>query len=1151
MLTAAGGSNTFSFTANAAMIGNTYYANVLVTDAGSGSANSIKSGQITVNAALGQPTISPSIATAYDNGATITIATYETGGTSPYTYNFLVFNSITNVLIANMLTAAGGSNTFSFTANAAMIGNTYYANVLVTDAGSGSANSIKSGQITVNAALGQPTISPSIATAYDNGATITIATYETGGTTPYTYNFLVFNSITNVLIANMLTAAGGSNTFSFTANAAMIGNTYYANVLVTDAGSGSANSIKSGQITVNAALGQPTISPSIATAYDNGATITIATYETGGTTPYTYNFLVFNSITNVLIANMLTAAGGSNTFSFTANAAMIGNTYYANVLVTDAGSGSANSIKSGQITVNAALGQPTISPSIATAYDNGATITIATYETGGTTPYTYNFLVFNSITNVLIANMLTAAGGSNTFSFTANAAMIGNTYYANVLVTDAGSGSANSIKSGQITVNAALGQPTISPSIATAYDNGATITIATYETGGTTPYTYNFLVFNSITNVLIANMLTAAGGSNTFSFTANAAMIGNTYYANVLVTDAGSGSANSIKSGQITVNAALGQPTISPSIATAYDNGATITIATYETGGTSPYTYNFLVFNSITNVLIANMLTAAGGSNTFSFTANAAMIGNTYYANVLVTDAGSGSANSIKSGQITVNAALGQPTISPSIATAYDNGATITIATYETGGTSPYTYNFLVFNSITNVLIANMLTAAGGSNTFSFTANAAMIGNTYYANVLVTDAGSGSANSIKSGQITVNAALGQPTISPSIATAYDNGATITIATYETGGTSPYTYNFLVFNSITNVLIANMLTAAGGSNTFSFTANAAMIGNTYYANVLVTDAGSGSANSIKSGQITVNAALGQPTISPSIATAYDNGATITIATYETGGTSPYTYNFLVFNSITNVLIANMLTAAGGSNTFSFTANAAMIGNTYYANVLVTDAGSGSANSIKSGQITVNAALGQPTISPSIATAYDNGATITIATYETGGTSPYTYNFLVFNSITNVLIANMLTAAGGSNTFSFTANAAMIGNTYYANVLVTDAGSGSANSIKSGQITVNAALGQPTISPSIATAYDNGATITIATYETGGTSPYTYNFLVFNSITNVLIANMLTAAGGSNTFSFTANAAMIGNTYYANVLVTDADQDPQTR
>ncbi len=861
----------------------------------------------------------------------------------------------------------------------------------------------------------------------------------------------------------------------------------------------------------------------------------------------------------------ITGQGIANTLNYTfqTHSKTNSNTFTWNVVVTDAEPVTANSIQN-SFTVNTYPSTPTIAASINPTVAAGSSeVFTANWLTAseGTSSFTYNFNIANTATGTVLANMLvTNALVSNTFTWTVPSVDVGNAIYVNVIVTDSATTNVvfNSVNSAAISISSAYTAPT-TPTLTlsnTLIDQGQSILLSANIVAGqgSAPYSYAYNVYaynaQNSANELIANMLFTdnAYTSNSWFWTPNPNLyVGNSmFHANVAVADAHPTTVNSVPE-YIGYNSMPAQPTITPSLATTYDNGQSITIASYETGGTSPYTYNFLVFNSITNVLIANMLTAAGGSNTFSFTANAAMIGNTYYANVLVTDAGSGSANSIKSGQITVNAALGQPTISPSIATAYDNGATITIATYETGGTSPYTYNFLVFNPIT--LIANMLIAAGGSNTFSFTANAAMIGNTYYANVLVTDAGSGSANSIKSGQITVNAALGQPTISPSIATAYDNGATITIATYETGGTSPYTYNFLVFNSITNVLIANMLTAAGGSNTFSFTANAAMIGNTYYANVLVTDAGSGSANSIKSGQITVNAALGQPTISPSIATAYDNGATITIATYETGGTSPYTYNFLVFNSITNVLIANMLTAAGGSNTFSFTANAAMIGNTYYANVLVTDAGSGSANSIKSGQITVNAALGQPTISPSIATAYDNGATITIATYETGGTSPYTYNFLVFNSITNVLIANMLTAAGGSNTFSFTANAAMIGNTYYANVLVTDGVGGTANSINSAAVKVNAVLTSTGFTASN-TVVAAGQFETLTASVSGGTQSYTYNYLVYNSaglVTNALYAsNDIT----QNAFSFQVPAAWGNGPYTANLLVTDSATTPNS-
>src|SRR5208282_4083383 len=142
-------------------------------------------------------------------------------------------------------------------------------------------------------------------TLMDQGQNTVVSSYETGGTLPYTYNFLVFNSISNVLVANELIIS--TNSFAFFSNAFWTSNSpLKANVIISD--SATPNSIVNSisiTITVNSPL---STAPSIAvtnTLMDQGQNTVVSSYETGGTLPYTYNFLVFNSISNVLIANEL------------------------------------------------------------------------------------------------------------------------------------------------------------------------------------------------------------------------------------------------------------------------------------------------------------------------------------------------------------------------------------------------------------------------------------------------------------------------------------------------------------------------------------------------------------------------------------------------------------------------------------------------------------------------------------------------------------------------------------------------------------------------------------------------------------------------------------------------------------------------------
>ena len=79
----------------------------------------------------------------------------------------------------------------------------------------------------------------------------------------------------------------------------------------------------------------------------------------------------------------------------------------------------------------------------------------------------------------------------------------------------------------------------------------------------------------------------------------------------------------------------------------------------------------------------------------------------------------------------------------------------------------------------------------------------------------------------------------------------------------------------------------------------------------------------------------------------------------------------------------------------------------------------------------------------------------------------------------------------------------------------------------NSVKSGTLTVVSAYtppSTPTLSscPS-STSLDVGQTVSCTASFTGGTSPYTYNWLVVNSITDAVVANML-FTGVSSTRAF---------------------------
>lgn len=151
--------------------------------------------------------------------------------------------------------------------------------------------------------------------------------------------------------------------------------------------------------------------------------------------------------------------------------------------------------------------------------------------------------------------MIIGKGASNTITFIVQSPVTSNAFSYQALAYDRGTTTAftfNTAKS-TITVNPQLSTPRIAVS-SNSVVRGNSIILSSIETGGTTPYTYNFLVFNSVTNKVIA---TKVMSSNSASFSTNSLWASNSpLRSNVIITDSASTpiKANSIKSNTITVH---------------------------------------------------------------------------------------------------------------------------------------------------------------------------------------------------------------------------------------------------------------------------------------------------------------------------------------------------------------------------------------------------------------------------------------------------------------------------------------------------------------------------------------------------------------------------------------------------------------------
>ena len=100
----------------------------------------------------------------------------------------------------------------------------------------------------------------------------------------------------------------------------------------------------------------------------------------------------------------------------------------------------------------------------------------------------------------------------------------------------------------------------------------------------------------------------------------------------------------------------------------------------------------------------------------------------------------------------------------------------------------------------------------------------------------------------------------------------------------------------------------------------------------------------------------------------------------------------------------------------------------------------------------------------TSNPTLPSTQNVGNTITFTASWSGGTSTYTANYLIVNTITGNLVANMLFTGitGTSNSFAWVIPSADAQNTVQANVILTDSAyfPGTANSIESNTLTIEA-------------------------------------------------------------------------------------------
>jgi PKD repeat protein len=835
---------------------------------------------VVVNALPATPTITPSGSTTFCTGGSVTLSApastsylWSPGGATTQTLNVTASGSYT-VTVSN---ASGCTATSAATV------------------------------VTVNAAPATPTITPSGATTFCTGGSVTLSApastsylWSPGGATTQTLNVTASGSYT-VTVSN---ASGCTATSAATT------------------------------VTVNTLPAVPTITPSGATTFCTGGSVTLSApvstsylWSPGGATTQTLNVTTSGSYT-VTVSN---ASGCTATSAATT------------------------------VTVNTLPAVPTITPSGATTFCAGGSVTLSApastsylWSPGGATTQTLNVTTSGSYT-VTVSN---AAGCTRTSTVTT------------------------------VTVNALPATPTVTPSGSTTFCTGGSVTLSApastsylWSPGGATTQTLNVTASGSYT-VTVSN---ASGCTATSAATV------------------------------VTVNTLPATPTITPSGSTTFCTGGSVILSApvstsylWSPGGATTQTLNVTTSGSYT-VTVSN---ASGCTATSSATV------------------------------VTVNAAPATPTITPSGATTFCTGGSVTLSApastsylWSPGGATTQTLNVTTSGSYT-VTVSN---ASGCTATSAATT------------------------------VTVNTLPAVPTITPSGATTFCSGGSVTLSApvstsylWSPGGAITQTLNVTTSGSYT-VTVSN---ASGCTATSSATV------------------------------VTVNPT---PTISLGTVTNPSTCAGTNGSIQITGsGTGNVTWSGSASGTLTSVTLPQTITGLGsGSYSIQFTSAAGCSSNTLSQSL--TGPAPPATPAITPGGSTTFCAGGSVTLSAPVSTSY---------LWSPGGATTQTLSVTASGSYT-VTVSN---ASGCTATSAATV------------------------------VTVNAAPATPTITPGGATTFCTGGSVDLSApastsylWSPGGATTQTLNVTSSGSYT-------VTVSNASGCTATSAAAVVTVNTLPATPTIT---------
>lgn len=330
---------------------------------------------------------------------------------------------------------------------------------------------------------------------------------------------------------------------------------------------------------------------------------------------------------------------------------------------------------------------------------------------------------------------------------------------------------------------------------------------------------------------------------------------------------------------------------------------------------------------------------------------------------------------------------------------------------------------------------------------------------------------------------------------------------VTITAKAIGGVAPYTYSYIVHNKTTGKW--NRIKDKSTSNTYTWTAGS--VGERAFY-VDVTDAEGITVRCKEIMVITTDAPL-----SSKISTDVTNvavGAEVTFKAQAAGGSGPYKYSYIVYNKTTKKWAR--LADKVASSTYKWTANSE--GEREFF-VDVTDS-SGATVRSESVKVVTSQKVELSATSKADKTETIIGDKVIITSTPVGGTAPYKYSYIVYNKTTKKWsrIADKI----ASNTYTWTAGSEGEREFY---VDVTDA---TGKTVRCDAITIvtkNAELSAKVTSD--VSKVKTGDTVTFTVTASGGNSPYTYSFIVYNRKTKQW--SRIVNESKSNTYTWKAGSA----------------------